>query len=154
MEYDKLSDHRSSEPLHFGYQSGSYTEKPNLHEASQITGKSVESPSQIHKAFEDIHCLGLKNIVISAGKQGAYFYDGNQILYGRSVEIQEHNPVGAGDAMLAGIVWQLVEGHTPSDALGWGLACGAAAASQAGTSTPPLDMIKELYRKIDIKTME
>jgi len=143
----------SGEPMRFGCQAGPCLVKPNLLEASQITGKPVESSTQIQQAFEDIHCLGVKNIVISAGKQGAYFYNENQVLYGRSVEIQEHNPIGASDAMLAGILWQLAEGHAPSDALSWGLACGAAAASQAGTSTPPLDIIKKLYGKINIKIL-
>jgi 6-phosphofructokinase 2 len=42
--------------------------------------------------------------------------------------------VGAGDSMVAGIVWQLAQGKQLSQALEYGVACGTAATMHPGTS--------------------
>jgi len=52
----------------------------------------------------------------------------------KSPAIEEKNPIGAGDAMVAGLVYRLVEGDALAEAVRWGIACGAAAASQSGTA--------------------
>ena len=66
----------------------------------------------------------------------------NRILLGRPPAIQEQNPIGAGDAMVAGLVYRLSKTGELDDALRWGLACGATAASQAGTEMGTRSLIE------------
>ncbi len=54
---------------------------------------------------------------------------------------------GAGDAMVAGIVWRLEKGDSIENAFPWGIACGAAAASQPGTGMASRSQIEQLVQK-------
>jgi 1-phosphofructokinase family hexose kinase len=137
----------SGEPLRLGCLAGPFMTKPNASEASQITGKPADNLAQMVKITPDLHAMGVKIAVISSGKKGALLSDGEQQWFGHTPVIEEHNPIGAGDAMVAGLVWKLAEGEEPATALRWGLACGAAAASQPGTGIAPKAIIEDLFPK-------
>lgn len=144
----------SGEPLRLGCQAGPYLAKPNASEASQITGKPAETPVDMVSITPDLHTMGVKVAVISAGKKGALLSDGKNQWFGHSPAIEERNPIGAGDAMVAGLVWKLSEGEEPSTALRWGLACGAAAASQPGTGMASKEIIESLFPKTRLELMK
>lgn len=67
-------------------------------------------------------------------KDGALFLEGDSAAIVKSPAFEEKNPIGAGGAMVAGLVYQLVMGDALAEAVRWGIACGAAAASQSGTA--------------------
>lgn len=143
----------SGEPLRLGCLASPYLVKPNISEASQITSLPAETPDQILRLVKQFHGMGVKIIVISAGKNGAYCSDGKSMYFGQSPRITEKNPIGAGDAMLAGALWSLGKEEMLSEALRWGLACGAAAANMEGTGVPPKQIVQALYSKIHVKTI-
>lgn len=143
----------SGEPLRLGCQAGPYLAKPNACEASQITGKPVETVEEMALITPELLAMGIRVVVISAGKKGALLSDGKQQWFGHTPVIEEHNPVGAGDAMVAGMVWRLAQGEEPSTALRWGLACGAAAASQPGTGMASKAIIESLFPKTILELM-
>jgi fructose-1-phosphate kinase PfkB-like protein len=58
--------------------------------------------------------------------------------------VQERNPIGAGDSMVGGLVWALTEGLGLSEALGWGIASGAATASLGGTEVGSRALVESL----------
>lgn len=135
----------SGEPLRLGCQAGPYLAKPNASEASQITGKPSGTVVEMAQITPELHIMGVKIAVISAGKKGAILSDGEAQWFGHAPSIKEHNPIGAGDAMVAGMVWKLSQGEKPSTALRWGLACGASAASQPGTGMASKAIIEKLF---------
>lgn len=117
--------------------------KPNAVETGSLTGLPVTTPFEIAEAAKTIHQRGVKNVVVSLGKDGAMLASSNQVLIGKSPKIQEKNPIGAGDAMVAGLVYRLSKGGGLEEALRWGLACGATAASQAGTQMGSRNLIEQ-----------
>lgn len=144
----------SGEPLRLGCQAGPYLAKPNTIEASQITGKPSETVEEMSRITPELHAMGVKVAVISAGKKGALLSDGKLQWFGHPPAVEEHNPIGAGDAMVAGLVWKLAQGKEPSTALRWGLACGAAAASQPGTGMAAKEIIEGLFSKTRLKLVK
>ncbi len=60
------------------------------------------------------------------------------------------NPVGAGDALLAGIAWALERGLALPEVARWGVASGTAAAMRAGTGAAPRAEVEALYAQVDI----
>ena len=82
-------------------------------------------------------------VVILAGKQGALFSDGQDHWFKRAPVIQECNPIGAGDAMVAGLVWRLSQNDEPRNSLAWAIGCGTAAASLPGTDMPKRALVEE-----------
>jgi fructose-1-phosphate kinase PfkB-like protein len=70
-----------------------------------------------------------------------------------SPKIQEKNPIGAGDSMVGGLVWALTQGLTLKEALGWGVASGAATASQSGTEVGSRALIETLVAHVSFKEL-
>ncbi len=64
-----------------------------------------------------------------------------------SPSIVEANPIGAGDSMVAGLVWRLSLGDSLEQALPYGLACGAATASRPGTELGELEQVQQLLEQ-------
>lgn len=62
--------------------------------------------------------------------------------------IDEHNPIGAGDALVAGLVWGLSHGHSSAEILCWGVACGAAAASLDGMAMGSRSLVENLAGQV------
>ena len=131
-----------------GCNSGAFLIKPNSIEASELTGMRIETIDDAIDAIPKIHTFGVKQVVISIGKTGAVYSDGNHIWWAAPPHIEPRNPIGAGDAMLAGVVWALQEHASGEDVIRWGVACGAAAASLDGTAVGSLPLVKVLVKNV------
>jgi 1-phosphofructokinase family hexose kinase len=107
----------SGPPLQAGIRAKLCLIKPNIKEVSQLINKEVKSLSDMQAALPDLHALVAGMVAISAGKQGALLSNGQDHWFKRAVEIQESNPIGAGDAMVAGLVWRLSQNDEPQNAL-------------------------------------
>ena len=64
--------------------------------------------------------------------------------------IQERNPIGAGDSMVAGLVWRLRQGDI-AGAFTWGVACGAAATSHDGTAVGTRAEVAQLAERVQLR---
>ena len=144
----------SGESLRLGCAEKPYLVKPNAEEAHVLTGLPVDSPSEIAAAAAEICSLGAKNVVVSMGKAGALLSTGEGMWLTHTPKIKEKNPIGAGDSMVGGLVWALTQQIPLKEALGWGVASGAATASLPGTEvgTPPL--IEEFYSQVRYERLE
>jgi len=141
----------SGAALQDSLQANPFLVKPNAIEAGKLTGLPYDSPAAIARAAQAIRRLGASNVVVSSGKKGAHFAGPDRFLQGYSPTIKEQNPIGAGDAMVAGLVYRLSIDAPLDDALRWGLACGAAAASQTGTHMGTRAMIEELVTETRVE---
>jgi fructose-1-phosphate kinase PfkB-like protein len=65
--------------------------------------------------------------------------------------VQALNPVGAGDALLAGIAWALERGLSLEELARWGVASGTAAAIRDGTGSAPREEVEALYAQVQIE---
>jgi 1-phosphofructokinase family hexose kinase len=138
----------SGEALRLGCAGKPYLVKPNLEEAKALTCLPMNTPNKIAAAAGLICELGAQNVVISMGKTGALLYNAECIWLAHSPKVRERNPIGAGDSMVGGIVWALMQGFDTQAALGWGVASGAATASLDGTEVGSRHLIEELYSQI------
>ena len=77
---------------------------PNLDQIEALTGTRDVSVAAII-----LHKLGLQNIVIHAGEQGAFASDGNEIIHIPSQAKTIVDVTGAGDAATAGLVSGLLK---------------------------------------------
>lgn len=139
------------EPLRLGCMENPYLVKPNTEEARALTGLSMETVDQIAQAAIQIRKLGAENAVISMGKVGALMQTAETSWLVQSPTIIEKNPIGAGDSMVGGLVWALTGGFPLKEALGWGVASGAATASLSGTEVGSQPLIKSLYKQIQFE---
>jgi len=88
------------------------------------------------------------------GKAGALLQTAEGTWLTHSPKIQEKNPIGAGDSMVGGLVWALSQGIPLREALGWGVASGAATASLSGTEVGTRPLIEELFGQVRFERLE
>lgn len=125
--------------------------KPNDEEAHELTGLPVGTKEEIAAVGKAISAMGPASVIISLGKEGAVLVDEDTAWLAASPKIVAANPIGAGDSMVAGVVWGLSQGDSMHDALCKGVACGAATASQKGTSVGTLEQVNELLSQVQLR---
>jgi len=128
--------------------------KPNDAEAGQLTGLPVQNRAEIAAAAQAVQAAGVSNVVISLGKDGAMLADGRQTMIVASPTIEERNPIGAGDSMVGGLTWGLSQGQDVTEALRWGIACGAATASMSGTAVGTKAVVEALHAQVSLHNLE
>jgi len=141
----------SGQALKPGVEASPYLIKPNVFEAASLTGGNGNSIAGIVNMAKAFHQVGVSSVVISAGKDLALFSNGARMWQAQPPIIEEMNPTGAGDAMLAGIVYGLVAGESEDRAFKWGIAAGAAAASKEGTGIPSRNEVVKLIEEVKVK---
>jgi 1-phosphofructokinase family hexose kinase len=124
--------------------------KPNDEEAQVLTGLPVSTPAEIAAVGKAISAMGPGSVIISLGKEGAVLVDNDKAWLAASPKIVAANPIGAGDSMVAGVVWGLSQGDSMQDALCKGIACGAATASMKGTTVGTLEQVNALLAQVQI----
>jgi 1-phosphofructokinase family hexose kinase len=144
----------TGESLRLGCEAKPFIVKPNVEEAQKLTGLPVDTPSQIATAAAELRSLGTQNVVISLGKKGALLQTAEESWLVHGPKIKEKNPIGAGDSMVGGLVWALTQDITLKEALGWGVASGAATASLSGTEVGSRLLIEELFSRVQYERLE
>lgn len=140
----------SGEALRQGVQAQPKLVKPNLFELSQLVGKQIVNLQEILDNPAITRDVGAEFVAISAGDKGALLTDGENTAICLPPEIQEANPVGAGDAMVAGLSFALYYGYDLEQALMLGVACGTASAMQSGTRMPEWDVVEDVRQRVKI----
>ncbi len=84
--------------------------KLNLVEAQSLSDIKVETKADINKIGSYFYQKKVKEILITLGDQGAYYFDGknHQFMNGRNIKIV--NTTGAGDAFFAGAIYAKING--------------------------------------------
>jgi 1-phosphofructokinase family hexose kinase len=144
----------SGESLQLGCAEKPYLVKPNAEEAQALTGLPMDTSAQIAAGAADIRRMGAQNVVISLGKAGALLHTPEATWLVHTPKIHEKNPIGAGDSMVGGLVWALTQGIALKEALGWGVASGAATASLPGTEVGTRPLIEELFSQVRFERLE
>jgi 1-phosphofructokinase family hexose kinase len=140
----------SGPPLVEGCRAAPHLAKPNAAEAAELTGLPVEDEAGACAAAARIQAMGVAHVLVSMGKRGAVLSSGGRAWVARPPPVVERNPIGAGDSMVAGLVWGLSRGLPMEQALRWGVACGAAAASLDGTAFGTRAQVEELERQVEL----
>lgn len=115
----------SGAALHAGCAAQPDLVKPNTVEARDLTGKPVASPADALDAIAAFHAAGARQVALSLGADGLMLSDGAECWHVRPPKIAVRTAVGAGDALLGGIVWALAQGMTLREVTCWGVATGS-----------------------------
>jgi 1-phosphofructokinase family hexose kinase len=131
-------------------QAGPYLVKPNALEAGELTGLLVDSIEAVRLASQQIQTLGVRHVLVSLGKQGALLRNDSHTWLAEPPHIEERNPIGAGDASVAGLVYGVSHQLDWPEALCWSMGCGAAAASLPGTAVGSREMVTRMTEQVSL----
>jgi 1-phosphofructokinase family hexose kinase len=143
----------SGEPLRQGCAARPYLVKPNDVEAAQMIGREVRSDADARDAVEFFLQQGIELVALSLGADGLLLASQRRAIRARPPDVQARNPVGAGDALLAGVAWALERGLPLEEVARWGVAAGTAAAARDGVSVGTRGEVEALYRQVQIDQM-
>lgn len=131
----KLIVDTSKEALKFAIQKGVFMIKPNLGELGYLFGREDMQPDEAEKyARKVIHDGGCEVMAVSMGKNGALLVTEKESYLAKTPDIPIKSTVGAGDSMVAGMVYGLSQKWNWKDILSYGVSCGTAATMNAGTA--------------------
>jgi 6-phosphofructokinase 2 len=124
----------SGEALKHAADEGVYLLKPNLGELSFLAGKNELQQAEIKTIAQEMIARGnCEVLVISMGAAGAMLVTRNLAEIFVPPPVIRKSTVGAGDSMVAGIIYYLSQGKSLPEAAKYGVACGTAATMNPGT---------------------
>ena len=141
----------SGKALTLGLKRKPFMVKPNIEEAEHVLRKKIRSFSGLKGALKHFHNLGIQIVAITMGSQGAIVSDRNQIILARPPKIVRKNPVGCGDAFLAGFILSFERKKNLKEALRLGVGCGAANAASINPGFIKRSTLNNLIKKIRFK---
>lgn len=133
-----------------------YLIKPNLQELCNLLDKEVNEEytfEELKDMVEAVKDMGARNILLSMGKKGSYYFSENKEVYHVSAADGELiNSVGAGDSMLAGFIYGLFNKLDIEKTLKYSASAGSATAFTKGLATKA--EIENLLDLISVKKIK
>jgi len=124
---------------------------PNETETEILTGLPVNNLKEAKAAALKLCEQGVATVILTLGARGALLLDEKQTVTVSPFSITPVDTTAAGDAFVGGFAVALAEGHTLADAVRWGNAAGALAATKLGaqpslpTRQALLDLLQESW---------
>ncbi len=128
--------------------------KPNRQEYQKTFGKELRSEKEVRRAMENWLNAGIKFIVLTDGAKPAYAASSGGQWKLQSPSITTVNPVGSGDAMVAGIVFGLEKGWEFERCLEFGVAAGAANAKKWTVANSTYEEIRALRKRVSVRKLK
>ena len=139
----------SGEALKQAADEGVYLLKPNLGELGSLAGKKELQADEVRDIATTIIKKGkCEAMVVSMGAAGAMLVTSNLAEMITPTPAIKKSTVGAGDSMVAGIVFSLSNGESLPEAVRYGVACGTAATMNPGTELCRKENADKLYSMI------
>ena len=122
---------------------------PNEIEASQLVGFTVDGVTTARQAASFLHQMGVKNVVITLGSQGALYSNATENFWIKPIPVSVVDTVAAGDAFNGALAAGLASGKSLSEALQWGSVAGALAVTKNGaqSSLPTKDSFQQMLNR-------
>ena len=125
--------------------------KPNLHEMETTLGLELRTMRSIRDAALLFLRLGVLHVVISMGAMGAMYVDEERTLFAPALRVATKSTVGAGDAMLGGMLLGYEKEGDMGKAFRYGVAAGAASVMTEGTQLMRPDDFYNLLDQVRIQ---
>jgi 1-phosphofructokinase len=142
----------SGEALREGARAGPTIVKPNVDELQQLTGQSLSDEAAVEQAARQL--LGdIRLVVISMGERGALFVDAATTLIAIPPPVLVKSTVGAGDAMVAGLIAGQVQGLSLPDCARLATAFSLGTITRAGHNLPASETLQAYVQQVSIHTL-
>lgn len=130
--------------------------KPNHEELFESFGVRADNLAALVDFFDHVHAH-IEHIFVSMGEQGVHWLrqrkEGREIYQATPPVMSVKSTVGAGDTFVAGMIFGLLRGDAPTDALARATALSAHAVSIIGCQVPSKDELQSLIEKVQVKRL-
>ena len=126
---------------------------PNEFEAMLITGIEQNDDNDAAKAMSRLREMGCKNAIITLGKRGCAYHNGEYVKYAGVFDVKRVDTTSAGDSFIGGFCSSLCDGKSVDDAINYAAAVSSITIGRAGASVsiPCSDEVAEFLKHNKIK---
>lgn len=132
------------EALKLGVAAGPYMIKPNIFELNRLAGSQAVEPEEIKEVVKPFR-NNVEYIIVSLGARGAVGFSKEGNYYAKPPRVNVRDSSGAGDSLLGGFIFAMVQTGSFEKSLKTGVACGTATT---------LGVSGTICRKNDVNTIK
>lgn len=132
---------------------GIYAAKPNREELETLTGRPVSNIGDIIDAGRLLLQTGIRKLIVSLGAEGAVFFLDGKIIFAPPLSVPVRSTVGAGDSMVAALLYAESAGMSAEDTVRTTVAAASAAIMCRGTEVPSMDTVISLLPLVKPKQL-
>ena len=134
--------------LQYGLETKPYLVKPNNHELSRLTGRTLDTVEDLLTAARDIIAQGVKKVVVSMGGDGALFVSETAAYRAEGLKVPVGSTVGAGDSMVAALAYATEQGLDDGETVALAVATSAANVMCSGSQAAERSAVDELLPRV------
>jgi 1-phosphofructokinase len=128
--------------------------KPNIEELQELVGRNLAGHGDIIAAAKQLIDRGIGLVAVSMGPDGALFVERGAAVLAVPPNITVKSTVGAGDAMVAGIVTATLRGLDLADRARLATAFSLGALGEIGPRLPPPDVVESFIPRVRIQPVD
>ncbi|PJG82064.1 1-phosphofructokinase [Caviibacterium pharyngocola] len=145
----------SNAALTAGLSANPWLVKPNHRELEAWIGHSLPTLDDIVDAAKKLKAQGIANVIISMGAEGSLWLSDSAIVRAQPPKCENVvSTVGAGDSMVAGLIYGLTNGLSQQDSLAFASAVSAFAVSQSNVGVSDVALLEPILKNVKIQLIE
>ncbi|WP_164217762.1 hexose kinase [Virgibacillus sp. YIM 98842] len=125
--------------------------KPNHEELGDLLEENVTNDAQIISALQSEKFSGIPWVVVTTGSAGAFIRFDNNVYRVSIPKVEAVNPVGSGDAVIAGFAVGLSRGLESEELIQFGLSMGVLNAMEAKTGSVNPERVNWCMDRISVE---
>lgn len=145
----------SNQALQAGLTAKPWLVKPNHRELEAWVGHALNSLDEIIAAGKKLQAQGIANVVISMGAEGSLWLSDNGIVQAQPPKCENVvSTVGAGDSMVAGLIYGFIHHYSAADTLAFASAVSALAVSQSNVGVSDRALLDPILANVKVTTIK
>jgi 1-phosphofructokinase len=143
----------SGAPLRAALRGAPFAVKPNIAELEECLGRPLPDAAAAAAAARTLVADGVACVVVSMGGDGALFVDASAGVLAVPPPVEVRSTVGAGDAMVAGLIAAKLRGLPLADCARLATATAVGALVEVGPRLPPRSNIDDWFRQVSVEPL-
>lgn len=143
----------SREALKAGLKASPWLVKPNRYELEMWVGRKLPELKDVIEAAHELRDKGISHVVISLGEDGALWVNASGSWLAKPPHCEVISTVGAGDSMVAGLAYGLLNGESSAHTLRMATAISALSVSQPDVGLKNRNKLADMMAKIEMESL-
>ena len=128
--------------------------KPNRRELEVWAGRSLHTIEEVIEAAEQLRSHGIENVIISMGEKGSVWLNSEGVLQAQPPRCENVvSTVGAGDSMVAGLIYGFSQGWSKEKTLSFASATSALAVSQSNVGISDKQVLEQILAQVKLTNL-
>jgi 1-phosphofructokinase family hexose kinase len=127
--------------------------KPNVEELRELLGRTLDTEAEVFAGARELVGRGIGLVVVSMGRDGALFVERDAAVLAVPPRIAVRSTVGAGDAMVAGIVTATLQGLDLAGVARLATAFSLGALGEIGPNLPAREVVESYAERVQVRAM-